>query len=142
MEIRSGEYYDKDGKRHETKEIYFDLDEIEITLNAEKISLMDIGEECEECEEDYRRIEIDKDNPFFSLTKLFALAKQYVEQGWEDVNIRIETKGNYHFVFSIQNSKMKPVWACMVVSIEDINKDCAEKLKAIKEILNKKEVIK
>ena len=139
MEIRSGAYYE-DGKRHETKEIYFDLDEIAITLNAEKIALMDIGEECEECEEDYRQIKIDKDRPFLSLAKLFALAAYYDKQGWEEVSIRIETKGCHHFVISLQNSKQKPVWACVVIDIDDINKDYAEKLSKIKEILNERKI--
>lgn len=143
MEKRSS-YRIRGNEKVETKEIYFSPDEIEISLDAEEEDTMDVGI-YGDFEADYERITGDKlikTNVFQEIAKLFQKAAEYVEQGWENVRISIRTTGEHSLAIEFRNTTggISPIWADIVISVEDINKDCAEKLVKIREIIDSVEV--
>jgi len=144
MEIRSS-YRIENGKKKETKEIYFDPNEIRIDLNAEEKDVVEAGIEAD-FDTDYFTIkgeELKGKNVFKILAELFQKASEYVEQGWSNVGISIRTIGEHSLAIGFRNTggAISPIWADIIISVEEINKDCSEKLTKIREILDKKRLI-
>ena len=134
MEIRSSAVY-KDNKRIETKEIYFDINDIRIELEATKYPESEVP--FEEDESDYIVLkEEEMKNPFETLLNLLSTANKYIKDGWNNVNIRIQSiTKDVTFQVEIRNYKLNPISTFITIPIELINKDCAEKLAKINKIL-------
>lgn len=137
MKVRSSCRY-KGSEKEETKEIIFSPHEIEIVFNGEEIGA-EMRSEYEDCNVDYDKkvcSELAKSgNIFSSLAEIFRKASEYVDKGWEDVSVIIRTNNEFDLHVEFRNNKISPAWASIVIPIEQINEDCAYRLRKIREII-------
>lgn len=130
--VRRNDYATNEGVR---RDIYFEREDLEFVVEGFELGEPD-GEIYDEESGDY----------FYHGFKSFnEAAKKYIElieKGWETVRLSIRPKKTWKadalFLFHSYKEPVKEYcWALVQLSIDEINKECAEKLKKIQEILRR-----
>jgi len=117
------------------KQVIFKDDDVKITLNAWEYA------EDYERETDFADFEYEGDTRSEEYTDILKALKTFVElidKGWEIVELSIRPKkrqSDANFAVYIRNSYGRGILVTVSVNETEINKELAEKLKKIKEII-------